>query len=133
MLWKLIQIQIISKMFQIFFQFSPTTAEPDEPTRMSPYLCQSLGLTPIKKGKGASARKGHSPLSSLSIVFHLTHFGGSGILIYKIIIFTRLPGTVPQLIGLFLFCIEYSWGWTKLIVVLSGKKNRVELSWVVAI
>ena len=31
---------------------------------------------------------------------------------------TRLPGAVPQLIGLFLFCIEFGWGWTKLIMVL---------------
>ena len=23
---------------------------------------------------------------------------------------TRLPGAVPQLIGLFLFCIEFGWG-----------------------
>ena len=29
---------------------------------------------------------------------------------------TRLPGAVPQPIGLFLFCIEFGWGWTKLII-----------------
>ena len=30
----------------------------------------------------------------------------------------RLPGAVPQPIQLFLFCIEFGWGWTKLIIVL---------------
>ena len=48
---------------------------------------------------------------------------------------TRLPGAVPQLVGLFLFCIEFGWGWTKLIIVLSEEKKLgwVGLSWVVAI
>ena len=32
--------------------------------------------------------------------------------------YTRLPGTVPQPIGLFLFCIEFGWGLTKQIIVL---------------
>ena len=43
---------------------------------------------------------------------------------------TRLPGAVPQLIGLFLFCIEFGWGWTKLNIVLCmNLLVEVEIRW----
>ena len=33
-----------------------------------------------------------------------------GVILQVLEIKTRLPGSVPQLIGLFLFCIEFGWG-----------------------
>ena len=43
---------------------------------------------------------------------------------------TRLPGAVPQPIGLFLFCIAIGWGWTKLIIVLCmNLLVEVEIRW----
>ena len=41
----------------------------------------------------------------------------------KTLKYNRLPGVVPHQIGLFLFCIEFGSGWTKLVIVLCKKKR----------
>ena len=42
----------------------------------------------------------------------------------------KLLGVVPHQIALFLFCIEFGWGWTKLIIVLCQNFGRGVGGWV---